>query len=196
MIEITKAASLTDLEEILILQQGNLPDSLSTEEKNIEGFVMVNHRMEDLKAFAEIAPQIIAKDETGVCAYALAMPRSLRKSIPMLIPMFDQLNNIKHQGKSIADYNYIIVGQVCIKKGYRGIRLFDQLYEVYKKEFEINYDFAITEISTSNIRSMRAHIRVGFKTIHTFRDEFEEWNIVCWDWKGLLLEKEAQPTLR
>jgi hypothetical protein len=189
MIQICHAQTNADLQGILKLQRENSLYSVSQEEKNTEGFVMVQHRMEDLKAFAEIAPQLIAKDDSVVCAYALAMPRSLKKSIPMLIPMFDQLDIIRHQGKSISDYNYITIGQVCIKKGYRGIRLFDQIYVAYKAEFETLYDFAITEISTSNIRSMRAHERVGFKIIHTFRDEFEEWNIVCWDWKNVLAQK-------
>jgi hypothetical protein len=28
---------------------------------------------------------------------------------------------------------------------------------------------------------MRAHERVGFKTVQTFRDATDEWNILVWD---------------
>jgi len=96
------------------------------------------------------------------------------------------MDKILIQGKSITTYEFITIGQVCIKKGYRGIQLFDQLYGAYQSEFRSKFDFAITEISTSNVRSMRAHERVGFKTIHTLKDEYEEWNIVCWDWNKAL----------
>jgi hypothetical protein len=44
---------------------------------------MVQHRMQDLEAFAQIKPHIIAKDDGVVCGYELAMPKSLRNSIPM-----------------------------------------------------------------------------------------------------------------
>jgi len=186
MIRICHAQTIADLEGILKLQRDNSLYSITLEEKKIEGFVMVQHKLEDLEAFAKEAPQVLAKDGDEVCGYALAMPKSLRQSMAMLVPMFEQMDKILIQGKSITTYEFITIGQVCIKKGYRGIQLFDQLYDAYQSEFRSKFDFAITEISTSNVRSMRAHERVGFKTIHTFKDEYEEWNIVCWDWNKVL----------
>ena len=44
------------------------------------------------------------------------------------------------------------------------------------------FDFCLTEVSTRNLRSMQAHEKVGFRIIHTFKDENEEWNILLWDW--------------
>jgi len=186
MPKVCHAQTTADFEGILKLQRENSLDTISLDEKNSQGFVMVQHRMQDLKAFAQIEPQIIAKDEGVVCGYVLAMPKSLRNSIPMLVPMFEQLDKVIVNGQAIGSFEYMTIGQVCIKKGYRGIRLFEELYDAYKTQFISKFDFAITEISTSNNRSMRAHERVGFKTIHTFKDEFEEWNIVCWDWKNVL----------
>lgn len=29
---------------------------------------------------------------------------------------------------------------------------------------------------------MKAHESIGFKTIHTFEDETDQWNIIVWDW--------------
>jgi hypothetical protein len=185
-LKITHAKSIADFEGILKLQRENLTDTISVEEKNTQGFVMVQHRLKDLEEFSHKAPQLIAKDGDDVCGYVLAMPKEFRQSIPMLVPMFEQLDQILVNGISIAKYDYVVVGQICIKKGNRGFQLFDQLYEAYKQLFQPIFDFAITEISTSNIRSMRAHERVGFKAIHTFRDQYEEWNIVCWDWKSTL----------
>lgn len=49
------------------------------------------------------------------------------------------------------------------------------------------YDFAITEIHKSNIRSIKAHARIGFELIHSYKDpNGDEWDIVIWDWKKYL----------
>jgi hypothetical protein len=29
---------------------------------------------------------------------------------------------------------------------------------------------------------MKAHVRTGFQTIHTFQDKIDNWNILLWDW--------------
>jgi hypothetical protein len=57
------------------------------------------------------------------------------------------------------------------------------LYQKHREEFRDKYDFAVTEISTANYRSLRAHERVGFKTISVFKDAVDEWNVVLWDRK-------------
>jgi len=89
MIRICHAQTIADLEGILKLQRDNSLYSITLEEKKIEGFVMVQHKLEDLEAFAKEAPQVLAKDGDEVCGYALAMPKSLRQSMAMLVPMFE-----------------------------------------------------------------------------------------------------------
>jgi hypothetical protein len=33
-----------------------------------------------------------------------------------------------------------------------------------------------------NARSMRAHARVGFAVVDTYRDATDEWALLRWDW--------------
>jgi L-amino acid N-acyltransferase YncA len=75
------------------------------------------------------------------------------------------------------------MGQICVDKAYRGKGVFELLYQKHREIFEKSYDFIVTEISTRNTRSLRAHEKVGFKTIHTYRDSMDEWNVVVWDWR-------------
>jgi hypothetical protein len=49
---------------------------------------------------------------------------------------------------------------------------------VYSKD----YGFILTEVSTSNKRSLSAHQAIGFKTIYTYKDAMDEWEIMVWDW--------------
>jgi ribosomal protein S18 acetylase RimI-like enzyme len=75
------------------------------------------------------------------------------------------------------------MGQICIEKEYRGKGIVPMLYNKHKEIYSSQYDFILTEISTRNIRSLKAHEKIGFKTIHYHRDQLDEWAVVIWDWK-------------
>ncbi len=173
-----------DLQQILDLQKRNLPQALSQEEIEREGFVTVNHRFEDLKKMNSYEQSVIAKEDDKVIAYLLAMTEKSKYDIPILIPMFEVFNQVVYKGRKISEYNYLVVGQVCVAKEFRGKRILDECYQAYKERFQTKYDFAITEISQKNQRSMKAHLRIGFETIYQYRDlNSIDWNIVLWDWR-------------
>ena len=97
--------------------------------------------------------------------------------------MVEHLETLKYDGKELSGYHYYVMGQICIHKDYRGKGVFDMLYKKHKDLFEKDYDFVVTEISSSNKRSMRAHQKIGFKIFHTYKDPVDEWNVVIWDWQ-------------
>jgi hypothetical protein len=174
----TTAKSEKDLNGILELQKKNLSTILTNDEKESQGFVTVNHSLNDLKKMNDIEQHVICKDHDKVVAYALAMTAMSKNDIPVLIPMFDLFDSLTYKGRPISTYNYIVVGQVCVDKQYRGQGVFDSNYVTYKNQFKDKYDFAITEIAVNNTRSINAHKRIGFSEIH--RDA--EWSIVIWPW--------------
>ncbi|HEY3429986.1 MAG TPA: GNAT family N-acetyltransferase, partial [Cyclobacteriaceae bacterium] len=112
----------------------------------------------------------------------LVMLKSFQDLIPVLVPMFNMFKEIPYNGKFISDYSYYVMGQICVAEDYRGLNIVDKLYAKHKEMYFSKFDCCITEVSTSNARSMKAHKRVGFKTIHTFSDATDEWNILLWDW--------------
>ncbi|WP_268034589.1 GNAT family N-acetyltransferase [Algoriphagus sp. PAP.12] len=179
---IRQSSSNSDLEGILQLQRENLLENLNQETIQKEGFVRVKHSLEDLENLQKDVGHVIAVSGDQVAAYILAMTKQSRDKIPMLLPMFEQFDSIQYQGQLVSDFNYMAVGQVCVGKDYRGLGLFAEAYRAYRDFFKPNYYFAITEISLNNKRSLRAHEKVGFKIIHTFKDQYEEWAIVLWDW--------------
>lgn len=182
MAQIRTAKSKSDLQGILDLQWENHLSRVSDEVKQADGFVTVRHTPEQLLALQSIAPHVIALEDNLVVGYILAMTKASRDLIPVLIPMFDQFDQVYFKGKKIADHHYLVIGQVCVGKDQRGKGLFDQMYKAYKDEFSHRYSFAITEIAQSNVRSLAAHRRVGFEVIHEFEDETQAWAIVAWDW--------------
>ncbi|MCP3143634.1 GNAT family N-acetyltransferase [Pyxidicoccus xibeiensis] len=171
-----------ELEQILVLQKQNLKQELSSEEMSAQGFVTVQHDLTALEQMHALAPSIVAHHGDALAGYALTMPKECRALMPVLVPMFDLFDTLDYRGRPFNDYRYYVMGQICIDKAHRGQGLFEQLYEKHRELYQGRFDFIATEVSVRNLRSMRAHERVGFRTVHTFRDATDEWAVVVWDW--------------
>ena len=182
-IKITEAKTRDELKEILILQEKNHRDTLSNGNGWEDGFLSLKHELALMEKMNVVAPQIIAKAENKVVAFALVMPESFKTEVPVLKPLFEILKDTSYKGKKIISHNYYVMGQICVAKEYRAMGIFDSLYAKHKEIYSKQFALCVTEIATRNKRSMKAHQRVGFEIIHTFRDSLDEWNIVVWDWK-------------
>ena len=184
MIVYTTAKTDNEIHQILELQKSNLPQNLTAEQITTQGFVTVIHSFDTLKKMNSIEQSIIAKENERVIGYLLAMTGKSKNDIPVLIPMFNTFDNVMYNNKKISGYKYMVVGQVCIAEAWRGQGILDNCYKEYKKHFRDKYDFAITEILNKNKRSIYAHKRIGFDTIHTYpAPEGDEWKIVLWEWR-------------
>jgi len=183
MLQSILTSTTEELQQILKLQEENLAYHIDETEMRTQGFVTLSHDMKILKQMHRLAPTVIIKDDDKVVAYALTMLRECRQLVSDLEPMFSVLDKLNWKNKPLTDYSFYVMGQVCIAKRYRGQGLFDELYRHHKIIYQQQFDLLITEIATRNHRSIRAHERVGFKTIETHRDELDEWAVVGWDWQ-------------
>ncbi len=185
MVFYTTIKSREEIMQVLNLQKNNLPQNLTEEQINTQGFVTVIHSYDTLEKMNDIEASIIAKNDDQVIGYLLAMTRESKDDIPVLVPMFEIFDNVVYDNKKISVYKYIVVGQVCIDKEWRGQGILGDCYSSYKTHFLKKYDFAITEIQTKNKRSVNAHLRIGFKIIHSYKDnDGTEWEVVLWDWRS------------
>lgn len=184
MIIYNAASSTADLEGILQLQKQNLSKNITPEERIDQGFVTVDHDLQLLKKLQKSNPHIIAKNGEKVIGYVLTMTKIFRNDIPVLLPMFQIFDKVPYRDKRISDYDYMLVGQVCVDKSFRGQEVFKKLYEFYRKIYKDKYDFAITEVAAENKRSLRAHEKIGFKILHSYTgSDGTEWKIIVWNWK-------------
>lgn len=178
----TTVSSDKELEQILHLQQQNLKQHISQEEKDAQGFLTMQFNLPMLQQLHALAPSIIIRHQDDVVAYAMTVTLEGRQAYPDLEPMFVNFGNLQWRDKPLYDYRFYVMGQICVSKAHRAKGLFDKLYQHHKEVYSPHYDFIITEISTSNTRSLQAHKRVGFTTIHTYQDIVDTWNVVIWDW--------------
>lgn len=171
-----------DIQGILALQKKNLPTQLDAQETKNQGFVTVNHSFELLKSMNNTNASIIAKDDDQIVGYNIAMTKAFAKDIPVLIPMFGIMDHLTFKGQSLKEVNYIVCGQVCVAKAYRGQGIFDGMYQAYRQYYKDRFPVILTEIATRNTRSLRAHERVGFEIVHSYNTPDEQWEIVKWEW--------------
>jgi ribosomal protein S18 acetylase RimI-like enzyme len=172
-----------ELEQILQLQEQNLSQFIGAAEMKEQGFVTLHHDLATLEKMHGLAPSVIIKDKDNVVAYALTMLRECRQLVPDLEPMFALFDKLHWNNKALNDYSFYVMGQICVAKSYRGQGFVEQLYHHHREVYQARFDLLLTEIATRNTRSMRAHERIGFSTIHIHRDELDEWAVVGWDWK-------------
>ena len=174
-----------EIHQLLALQQSNLPQNISGEEAKSQGFVTVEHNFDLMKAMNDAEAHVIAKDQGQVIGYCLVMLSSFQDQIPVLQPMFALLDGLSYHQKLLAEYQYFVMGQVCIDKNYRGQGVFDGLYQSLAQHYHQKYDFVVTEVATRNVRSIKAHQRVGFELLHRYTDpRGEEWDVIIWNWQA------------
>ena len=180
------AAEVTTDDEIIQIHKMNqlyLRSNLSQQVQEEEGFVSWLYPVSLLQQMDSIAPSIIVKDDDKVIGYALVTPIEASSFHPDLKTMIDNLETIDYKGKRLSAYSYYVMGQVCIDKDYRGKGIFSMLFQKHKEIYSDKYELLITEISTKNLRSQKAHEKVGFTTIYTYTDAVDEWNVVVWNWR-------------
>ncbi|MDC6365378.1 MULTISPECIES: GNAT family N-acetyltransferase [Flavobacteriaceae] len=175
MLSYKQASTKNELEQILALQQVNLFKSLSSKEREKEGFLTVEHNLDTLTAMNKECGHIIALQNNHVVGYALCMHPKFSDSIEVLKPMFAEINKVIKGSKS----NYMVMGQVCIAKSHRGLGVFRNLYHTMKNCLPEGFDKIITEVDTNNIRSMNAHKAIGFKELSQHRVNETIWSIIA-----------------
>ena len=176
MIEVRTVLDESELEQILELQRKNLARNLPPAEIAEQGFVTVQHTLPALRGMHAVAPSIVAVEGGVLAGYALVMPRECRAFVPLLEPMFQRLDGLGVE-------RFYVMGQICIAREWRGRGVFDALYRAHRQHLGARFDCSITEVSTRNTRSMRAHQRVGFTILERYRDATDEWALLRWDWR-------------
>jgi hypothetical protein len=185
-----------DVDQILALQAVNHRDVVDAATAQSDGFTSVRHEPSVLHAMNRAYPSAIATSGDVLAGYCLMMAQQFRDAVPLLEPMFSLFDRLEWRGASLAtNPRWFVMGQVCVARAFRGQGVFDGVYHTLRDAYSPQFDFVLTEISQRNARSMRAHRRVGFETLHVYRDPAadEMWEVVVWDWRAESRSSEAKP---
>ena len=172
----SRVSQKQQLSQILEIQQKNTKKGLSARDIRAEGFVTVIHELELLEKMNKICPHIIASNNQRVIGYALAMDPTFRRDISVLAPLFELTDEL------LASRKYLVMGQICIDKPFRGKGVFRGMYEYYRDQLSPEYECLVTEVALENQRSMMAHKTIGFETLHKRTDCGKDWQTLIWEW--------------
>jgi GNAT superfamily N-acetyltransferase len=180
-IALTIASTAQHFDQILSLQQQNVGRALTAEQQAQQGFVFAEHTLALLHLMAAQLPQVIAVSHDTVIGYNLAMPVTMKKALPSLVPMFAEFEWSTYKGRPLTTYQFIVGGQVCVAKAFRGQGLMRQLYHETRHRLPPGYQLCVTEVAARNQVSLHAHQQMGFEVVSTYHDGTEFWHVVVWE---------------
>jgi len=166
------------------LQTNNLRRLIGEEEAMKEGFVTSEYELSLLQKMHATHPSIIVKEGEEVVGYTIVTNKAVLGEHPELDHLFSTLDATKYKGQLLKNYNYILIGQVCVAKSHRGQGWVAKMYDYYKSLHAKNYTYLVTDISQANKRSIRMHNKIGFETIGVIEQVGTGWDIVLWDWNA------------
>ena len=175
--------SLEEIRGIKRLHDLNLKKNLTPEEQREQGFVTFEYTLEFLQTIHKVHPSVIAVDHGEVVGYALVVTPESKKLHPLITDFVAQLSNVFYNGKAVYDSSYCLVGQLCVSKTHTGQGLVQRMYNAYRDEHASHYDYLVTDVDSQNPRSLKAHLKTGFKVMGSLEHEKSRWDIVLWDWK-------------
>ena len=184
MVSIKLVSNKEELEGIQALQQQNLRKNLTEIEAEEQGFLMAEYNIDFLQKMHDAAPSVIAVSEGKVVGYSLVALKTIRDEHPLLADLFNTIDRIEFQSQDLGKSNYVVVGQLCVGKGFRGIGLVDRMYHYYKDSYAREYEYLITDVAQANQRSLKAHKKTGFQVIDQLSFEGISWDIVLWNWNA------------
>lgn len=184
MVHITRVSSPSEIIGIRDLQALNLKQNITAEEAIDQGFLTAAYTIEYLQQMNSASPAIIAKDGDKVVGYALVATKEIRKGHDLVEGLFDAIDECEYKGKLLKDVNYVVVGQLCVAKEYRGQDLVQKLYGHFRDCLSYEFTYLVTDVAIANTRSLKAHKKRGFQVISELMYGGFGWDIVLWDWNA------------
>ena len=178
MVQIKLVSSDDEILQIKELQTNNLRQYISDEEAASQGFLTASYTIEYLKAMNTSFPSVIAKDGEQVVGYAMITTPEMREGHDLIKDLFRNIDRCSYRENPLKDAKYVVVGQLCVGKGYRGQDLVKQMYDYFANAVKEQYDYMVTDVDCDNHRSLKAHAKAGFEVIDSLVYGGKKWDIV------------------
>jgi hypothetical protein len=170
-----RRAGTADYDQMVALQEANLVSNLSTDQKS-DGFLSRTFNAAELAAMNEDLCIIVCSDNGEIKGLLATGTTDYNKQFDLPSAMIARYQNAMFAGKSLADWVSFVAGPVVIDKSARGTGAFEGLYNELFLTLPPSYEVAVTLISTTNGRSLKAHEKLGYEKVDRFT-----WNDLEFD---------------
>ena len=178
MLQIKLVSIDNEIPQIKSLQEKNLRQHLTNKEAAEQGFLTASYSLEYLKEMNAAFPSVIAKDGELVVGYAMITTHAVRDGHDLLKDLFNNIDRCRFEGRLLRDASYVVVGQLCVAKEYRGLNLVSKMYDFFADAVRDRYDYIATDVDCDNHRSLKAHAKAGFQVIDSLVYGGKKWDIV------------------
>jgi hypothetical protein len=167
----TRLGTKADITGILTLQEPNLVSNM-TEAQKVNGFVTTPLTVPMLERMIGERGVFVGENEIGqIVAYVIAGDWDFYRQWPIFDYMVSRFPTLNFQGREITVQNSFQYGPICIDHQYRGTGLMKTIFETMRLELVKRYPISITFINQTNIRSMKAHQKIGWELVDEFSFE-------------------------
>ncbi|CAM3330231.1 GNAT family N-acetyltransferase [Yersinia entomophaga] len=154
-----RLAHLNDYSAILQLQQENIPENLSDEQKK-QGFIVSRMDEKQLAAINNDLGILVAEDDNGeVAGFVCMMKTDARPRPPVVDAMLEALRQQRFEGKPLTELRVFLYGPVCVAQNKRGQGIVSQLLAEVKQHTQANYDVGAAFVDDANPHSLAVHVK-------------------------------------
>lgn len=178
MLQIKLVSTDIEIEQIKLLQEKNLRQNISDQEADSQGFLTASYTMEYLKKMNASFPSVIAKDGDKIVGYAMVTTHEVKEGHDLLKDLFNNIERCSYEGRLLKGTRFVVVGQLCVAKEYRGQDLVTRMYDFFADAVKEQYEYMATDVDCDNHRSLKAHAKAGFQVIDSLIYGGKKWDIV------------------
>ncbi|RTZ02801.1 GNAT family acetyltransferase [Flavobacterium sp. RSP49] len=176
-----ETAKMSDIDDVLVLQELYLVVNLSEEEK-ISGFVTTPFSILQLTEVIQKSELFIAKKNNKIIAYIFAGSWEFFQQWPIFNYMSSLFPELHFLDFKITTTNSFQYGPICIHKEYRGRGLIKPLFEFMRIHMAQKYALGLTFINKINIPSMKAHTKkLKWTIIGDFQFNNNDYSILAYN---------------
>ncbi|MCP4113441.1 MAG: GNAT family acetyltransferase [Desulfobacteraceae bacterium] len=186
---ISRIATKNDIQGILNLQEANLFDNLSEEDRK-KGFVTTPFTIKQLDELLVENGLFIVEHEDRIKAYTMAAGWEYFSQWPIFPYMISRLSGMTFNNLTISKTNSFQYGPICVDSALRGSNAFPSLFKEMRVAFSHKYPIGITFINRVNERSYKAHMqKLGMAVIDEFEFSGREYYGLAFDTQKSVLNK-------
>lgn len=174
-----RQARRSDYPQILQLQSANIPEHLTTEQRQ-QGFIVSKMDEKQLEAINNELGIIVACDDKKITGF-VCLNRSDHRPRPGIVDaMLAELPHTQLDGQSLNDLRIFLYGPVCIDQLYRGKGLLRQLFHAARLQTKGQFDAGVAFVNDSNPHSLSAHVQgLGMQDVLSFCYQGEHYHLLA-----------------
>lgn len=164
---IFRKAQSKDFPKILALQQQNLFENLSEEERK-DGFLSTAFPLEHFENMNAEIGIAVAYENEELAGYLCSSTLELNEKFPFPKAAIAHAKILEFKGKKLSEYSCFFANPLCINKNFRGEGVILGLTATVINFIPKEYNLALSFISKKNPRSLYASKKVGMQEIGSF----------------------------